>query len=71
MGLHQKPTHICYSNICFRCPYCNYEFDDRDEIYYNRINKYKSGFTKKKCGCGHWFGITADMTSDLVGFKLK
>lgn len=62
---------VCFSKIDFSCPYCESGYEDSDEIYLKRCNKNKYGYTKKKCKCGEWFGITFDMTGKIVSFKLR
>lgn len=62
---------ICVSAINFNCPYCNKEYLDIDEKYTRRANKNKCGYTKIKCECSERFGVTCNMKSDVVSFKLK
>ena len=70
MGFHIRNTFICFADIDFECPHCKCEYNDKDEIYLKRCERNKSGYTKKKCSCGKWFGVAIDMTGDIVGFKL-
>lgn len=63
--------HISFSKIDFNCPHCDKEYDDRDDIYINRINKNKTGITKQLCSCGKKFGITYNYKGYIVSFKLE
>ena len=63
--------HLGVCNIQFNCPYCEKEYVDSDDKYYNRIHKNKYGTTSTKCECGNKFGITSNIKGDLVSFKLK
>lgn len=62
--------HISLSNIYFRCPYCNILHDDENDIYLNRCNKNKNGYTTIKCECENKFGMTYNMMGNAVSFKL-
>lgn len=62
--------HIHFAKIDLNCPYCNKAYQDNEDKYLDKCNSNKSGFTKIKCECGEWFGMTYDITSSAVGFKL-
>lgn len=61
--------HIYNTIIHFNCPYCKKKYIDKDEKYYKRISKNKSGITYIKCKCRNRFGVSIDMTGDMVSFK--
>lgn len=61
---------LCYSKIEFNCPHCKKLYNDAEEIYFNKMTKNKSGYTKIKCDCGEIFGVTSNFKGDLVGFEL-
>jgi hypothetical protein len=61
--------HIHFPKIDFRCPYCKKKYIDKDEKYYKRISKNKSGITYIKCECRNRFGVAINMTGDMVAFK--
>lgn len=65
-----KNLHIKFAGIDFECPFCNKKYIDDNEKFYKRIEKNKKGYTTTNCQCGEKFGIAADMTGKLVGFKL-
>ena len=61
---------ICFANVDFKCPYCNKEYNDSNDFYYDRMMKNKSHITKIKCECGKSFGLTGSFKGH-VSFKLK
>lgn len=61
---------ICFDNIKFYCPHCRKKYLDNKDIYLNRCNKNKSGYTKIKCKCKKTFGMTYGY-SGAVSFKLE
>lgn len=62
--------YISIPNIEFKCPHCNKKYYDNKDIFLNRCNKNKCGYTKIKCDCGNKFGMTYNYKGEAVGFKL-
>lgn len=64
-------VHISFAKITAPCPYCGHEFSDKDDKIVNACNKNKCGIVRKFCpGCCHRVGLTYNMMSELVAFKL-
>lgn len=63
--------HLSIANINFNCPHCKKEYSDNNDIYLNRCNKNKSGYTRIKCECKKVFGMTYNYKGDTVGFNLE
>lgn len=63
--------HINFAKIDFQCPYCGKKYMDDEEKYIDGCNKRMSGCCRIKCECGKPFGMTYDITSQAVGFKLE
>jgi len=64
--------HISFAGITAPCPYCMHEFSDADDSIVNACNKNKGGITTRKCkGCGSRVGLTYNIMSHLVAFKLE
>ena len=61
---------LCFSKIDFKCPYCKKEYDDRDDLYLDKCNRNKCGWTKIKCSCSKRFGMTYNYKSDAVAFEI-
>ena len=61
--------HLNIPNIEFNCPYCGKHYADDKDIYLNRCNRNKSGFTTINCDCGKKFGMTYNYKGDAVSFK--
>ena len=61
---------ICLSRTNFTCPHCGEGYED-DDTYLDRCNNNKCGYARITCKeCGKKFGMTYNMKSDAVGFKL-
>lgn len=71
--MSEKPTNVFldFAQIDFTCPLCGKVYSDENDLYLNRCNKNKSGYTRIKCECGEVFGMTYNMLSEAVGFKLE
>ena len=63
--------HTSYANINFEYPHCNKKYSDINDVYLNRCNKNKTRYTKIKCSCGKFFGMTYDHMDNAVGFELN
>ena len=62
---------ISVAETRFKCPHCEKKYDDINDKYLNRCNKNKNSWTTIKCECNNKFGVTHDITGDIVSFKLK
>ena len=71
IGLPIPNGFIDFARIGFSCPYCGKVYSDSDDKYLNRCNKNKSGYTKIRCECGQTFGMTYNIMSEAIGFKLE
>lgn len=60
---------IDFSEIDFKCPYCEKKYSDDKDVYLNRCNKNKNGYTRIKCTCQNNFYMTYDMMGKAVSFK--
>lgn len=64
-------VHISFAKIEAPCPYCGHLFNDHDDKIVNACNKNKDGITRKFCtNCCHRVGLTYNIMSELVAFKL-
>lgn len=63
--------YITFDKIDFNCPYCEKPYKDDEDIYLNRCNANKSGYTTIKCECEMRFGMTYDITGKAVSFKIE
>lgn len=61
---------ITFAKIEFLCPYCEKPYKDDEDVYLNRCNNNKSGYTTIKCECEIRFGMTYDITGKAVSWKL-
>lgn len=68
--IEMRSVHITVAITDFKCPYCQKEYDDKEDKYLNRCNRNKSGITHIICSCGKRFGMTYDVTGQAVGFDL-
>lgn len=71
IGLPIPNGFIDLASIDFKCPHCGKVYSDLDDKYLNRVNRNKYGYTKIRCECGHWFGMTYNFKSEAIGFKLE
>jgi len=71
IGLPLINGFIDLAKIDFSCPFCGKVYSDLDDKYLNRVNKNKSGYTKIRCECGHTFGMTYNIQSEAIGFKIE
>lgn len=62
--------HISFAKIDFKCPYCDNNYSDENDIYVTRCNKNKNGCTTIKCKCENKFGMTYNIMGQAVSFKL-
>lgn len=63
--------HLKIGKIEFKCPYCEHKYLDEYDVYCERINKNKCGYTWVNCnGCKKRFGVTVSMMGDFVGFEI-
>lgn len=62
--------HISFLKTKFKCPHCKKKYDDSENVYLEKCNKNKSGYTKIKCKCEMRFGMTYDYTGNAVSFKI-
>ena len=60
---------ITIANTDFNCPYCDKEYNDKDDVYLNKTNRNKNNCTSIKCECGNKFMMTYDMTGKAKSFK--
>jgi len=71
IGLPIPNGFIDFAKIDFKCPFCGKVYSDSESKYLNRVNRNKSGYTKIRCGCGQTFGMTYNIKSEAIGFKLE
>lgn len=64
-----KTIHIHLANINFKCPHCKKKYNDKDEKYYKRVDKNKSGITRVKCECKKIFYLAVDYKGEYATFK--
>lgn len=65
-------VHISFAKVKAPCPYCFTDFDDSDDRYVNAMNKVKRGYITRTCHtCANRVGLTYNMMSELVAFKLE
>lgn len=63
---------IDFAKTDFTCPHCGKVHEDKDDKYFNRINKNKTWTTKVKCDCGKPFYLTVSFDGQFQTFiKLK
>lgn len=64
-------VHISIAKIEAPCPYCGHLFSDHDDSIVNACNNNRDGITRRYCkNCRHRVGLTYNMMSKLVAFKL-
>ena len=62
---------IDFDDIKFKCPYCETEFVDEDDRYYDMIDFNKKFYTEVYCHkCKRYFGLAVSYMGDMKGFKL-
>lgn len=66
-----ESVFIDFANIDFKCPHCEMQYSDTNDMYLNRCNRNHDFTTKIRCTCGKTFGMTYDMFGDATSFKLK
>ena len=69
--MEDKIIHISFTKIDFKCPYCDKQYIDTNDKYFNRANKNKSWCTYIGCECKNKFGLTWDMTGKPATWKKK
>jgi transcription elongation factor Elf1 len=71
-GREMKDYFLDFSIIEFECPYCCTEYIDYDDKLYKKIQKNKKFMTSINCeNCGERFGVTVDVSGEMIGVKLK
>ena len=68
--INMNQTHLDFSKIDFKCPYCGKDYNDINDKYVNRCNNNKSGITRITCECNNKFYMTYNYKSEAVSFKL-
>lgn len=59
---------ITLADTDFKCPHCDKQYNDTDDVYLNKTIKNKSGCTSIKCECENTFMMTYDITGKAVSF---
>ena len=68
-GIRIGKTFLDFAKIEFKCPYCDKEYNDCNNVYLKRCDKNKSGTTKINCKCNNSFYMTYDYQSEAITFK--
>ena len=59
---------IDFTKTDFTCPHCKKLHEDKDDKYFDRINKNKTFTTKVKCECGKQFYLTISFDGQFQTF---
>jgi len=71
-GREMKDYFLDFSSVEFECPYCGTDYADTNEELYKKIQKNKKFMTSINCeNCGERFGVTVDVSGEMIGVKLK
>jgi uncharacterized C2H2 Zn-finger protein len=60
---------IDFAKTDFTCPHCDKLHEDKEDKYFDKINKNKSWTTKVNCQCGKPFNLTVNYKGDFQTFK--
>jgi hypothetical protein len=58
-----------FAKTDFTCPHCQKMHHDKDDKYFDRINKNKTWTTKVNCDCGKLFYLTISFDGQFQTFK--
>jgi len=63
--------YVCLSKTSFFCPYCKKEYNDYDEVYYNKCNNNLRGYALVKCRCGKRFYVSYNYKNEITVIKKR